>query len=104
MSILSITFHTTENQISNWELYIEIEFLKLIENLANIEKYILSEVDSEMISEGKNTNLLVFFGDTNLRNRFIENEMPDLERRIAKHFGSDVMIFTAFLNPKKQRF
>lgn len=82
----------------------ETELHKLIENMMDVEKYILSDVYSEMINEGKNTNLLLVFENDDLRNDFMQSEMLNLEERIAKHFGNEVMIFPTFLNPKKRRF
>ena len=56
MSILSITFHTIENKIEEWDLYVESDLHQMVENLLDVEKYILSEVRSDMLGEGKNTN------------------------------------------------
>ena len=56
MSILSITFHTVESQLQTWEQYFENELITLVENFIDVEKYILSEVNTEMLTEGKNTN------------------------------------------------
>ena len=103
MSILSITFHTTENRVSEWDTYMENELYQLVENLMDVEKYVLSEVFSEMINEGKNTNLFLWFGNDELRDQFMESEMLNIEERIAGKFGQDVMIFPTYLNPKKQR-
>lgn len=103
MSILSITFHTTENQLEAWNLYLANELYTMVENLMDVDQYILSEVDSDMLNEGKNTNLLLIFANDNLRREFMESEMLNIEERIAQKFGSEVMIFPTFLNPKKQR-
>ena len=42
MSILSITFHTVESQIENWNQYTDTELALMIDNLYDVEKYILS--------------------------------------------------------------
>ena len=70
----------------------------------DVEKYILSEVESEMISEGKNTNLLLIFDDIEKRQEFIDIEFKNITERIEAKFGQEVMIFETFLNQKKNRF
>ncbi len=104
MSILSITFHTTNNSITEWNEYLDNELHQMVENLLDVEKYILSEVDSGMVNEGLNTNLFLWFDNDMLRNQFMESELLNLEERIAQRFGSEVMIFPTFLNPKQRRF
>ena len=76
----------------------------MIENLMDVEKYILSEVQSDMINEGKNTNLLLVFDNEEKRDDFIEIELKNITERIESKFGENVMVFTTFLNPKKSRF
>ena len=44
MSVLSLTFHSTENISNDWNLYMENNLLEMIENLIDVEKYILSEM------------------------------------------------------------
>ncbi|MPN29979.1 hypothetical protein SDC9_177436 [bioreactor metagenome] len=104
MSILSITFHSTENIKNDWENYLENELHQMVENLFDVEKYILSEVNSEMINEGTNTNLLLVFDDDEKRLDFLEIEMKNIEERITGKFGEEVMVFVTFLNPRKSRF
>lgn len=104
MSILSITFHTTEHKIADWDIYLESELNQMVENLLDVDKYILSDVHSEMLNEGKNTNLFLWFDNDELRSQFMESELVNLEERIAQKFGNEVMIFPTFLNPKKKRF
>ncbi|GGG60419.1 DUF4286 family protein [Epilithonimonas arachidiradicis] len=104
MSILSITFHTTENKIQEWDHYLENELHQMVENLMDVEKYILSEVHSDMVNEGKNTNLFLWFDNDDLRSQFMESELVNIEERILQKFGPEVMIFPTFLNPKKKRF
>lgn len=100
MSILSLTFHCTENAIAQWQEYTENELLNLVENLLDVDQYIVSEVESEMIREGNNTNLLLFFSSETLRRDFLESELLNIEERITKIFGTEVMIFSTLLNPK----
>ena len=104
MSILSITFHTTQSIIKEWDQYLESDLHQMVENLIDAEKYILSEVESEMISEGKNTNLLLIFENEEKRQDFIEIELTNITERIEKKFGESVMVFKTQLNPKKSRF
>ncbi|WP_300675572.1 DUF4286 family protein [Soonwooa sp.] len=104
MSILSITFHTTENRLAEWGQYCENELFAMVENLMDVDKYILSEVDTEMLREGRNTNLLLVFADEDLRQGFLLSELPNITERIEKVFGQEVMIFPTMLNPKRLRF
>ena len=104
MSILSITFHTTQSIIKEWDQYLESDLHQMVENLIDAEKYILSEVESEMISEGKNTNLLLIFENEEKRQDFIEIELTNITERIEKKFGESMMVFKTQLNPKKSRF
>ena len=104
MSVLSLTFHSTENISNDWNLYMENNLLEMIENLIDVEKYILSEVQSEMISEGKNTNLLLIFDNDEKRQDFIEIELINITDRIESTFGENVMIFQTLQNTKKLRF
>ena len=76
----------------------------MIENLMDVEKYILSEVESDMINEGKNTNLLLVFDNNEKRQDFIEIELQNITERIENEFGDEVMVFVTLLNSKKQRF
>ena len=103
MSVLSITFHTTENVSAAWEKYLLEDLHQMIVNLLDAEKYLLSEVESKMISEGKNTNLLLMFENMEKRQEFTESELPNITERIEKEFGEQVMIFKTALNPKKSR-
>ena len=104
MSFLSLTFHNTESINKEWENYLGNDLHQMIENLMDVEKYILSEVQSEMINEGKNTNLLLVFDNEEKRDDFIEIELKNITERIESKFGENVMVFTTFLNPKKSRF
>ena len=104
MNVLSLTFHSTSNISSSWDQYTENNLFEMIENLMDVEKYILSEVESDMINEGKNTNLLLVFDNNEKRQDFIEIELQNITERIENEFGDEVMAFVTLLNPKKQRF
>ncbi|WP_333852057.1 DUF4286 family protein [Epilithonimonas sp.] len=104
MSILSITFHIVEDRIEEWDLYVENDLHQMIENLIDVEKYILSEIHSDMVNEGKNTNLFLLFDNDEIRDQFMESELVNIEERILQTFGQEVMVFPTFLNPKKKRF
>jgi hypothetical protein len=103
MSILSITFHCTKNNLEEWENYIDETLVLMTENLMDVNQYILSEVHSDYIEEGKNYNLLLIFDNDELREDFIKSEMENIAERIEAKFGQEVMIFNTFLNPKKSR-
>ena len=104
MSVLSLTFHSTSNIGASWDRYTENNLFEMIENLMDVEKYILSEVESDMINEGKNTNLLLVFDNNEKRQDFIEIELQNITERIENEFGDEVMVFVTLLNSKKQRF
>lgn len=104
MSILSLTFHTPADLVPSWDEYIKTDLENMVENLMDVEKYILSEVESDMISEGKNTNLLLIFDDIEKRQEFIDIEFKNITERIEAKFGQEVMIFETFLNQKRNRF
>lgn len=103
MSVLSITFHSTDIVSQEWRNYLENKVHQMVENLMDVERYILSEVESEMINEGKNTNLLLVFENNEKREDFVEIELKNITEIIEKEFGEQVMIFKTFLNPVKFR-
>ena len=103
MSVLSITFHCTKDNIGEWENYVDDTLVLMTENLLDVEKYILSEVHSDFIEDGKNYNLLLIFDDEEKRTEFMESELLNISERIEKKFGQEVMIFNTFLNPKKKK-
>ncbi|WP_326983710.1 DUF4286 family protein [Chryseobacterium sp. MYb264] len=103
MSVLSITFHCTKNNLEEWENYIDETLVLMTENLMDVNKYILSEVHSDYIDEGKNYNLLLIFDNDELREDFVKSELENIAERVEKQFGQEVMIFNTFLNPKKSR-
>ena len=102
MSVLSLTFHSTSNISSSWDRYTENTLFEMIENLMDVENYILSEVESDMINEGKNTNLLLMFDNTEKRQEFIDIELKNITERIEDQFGDEVMVFATLLNPKQK--
>ena len=104
MSILSITFHATDNRVEEWDIYLENELHQMVENLLDVEKYILSEVHSDMLNEGKNTNLFLMFDNAEIRDQFMESEMVNLAERIHQKFGEEVLVFPRVLNSLKKRF
>ncbi|MDR6370247.1 hypothetical protein J2795_001210 [Chryseobacterium bernardetii] len=103
MSVLSITFHCTKDNLEEWENYIDETLVLMTENLLDVNKYILSEVHSDFIEEGKNYNLLLIFDNNEVREDFIQSELLNISERIEKKFGQEVMVFNTFLNPKKSR-
>jgi len=103
MSVLSITFHCTKDQIGEWENYVDDTLVLMTENLMDVEKYIISEVHSDFIEDGKNYNLLLIFDNEEKRTEFIESELLNISERIENKFGQNVMIFTTSLNPKKKK-
>ena len=103
MSVLSVTFHTIESELQNWSNFVKTDLKKIIENLYDAEKYILSEVETEMLTEGKNTNLLIVFENQQKREEFLSAELVNISERIAQKFGENVMIFVTKLNPFQQK-
>ena len=101
MSILSITFHTSQDALEKWENYSQETLSLLIDNLMDVDTFILSDVESEMINEGKNNNLLLVFSNNDLKNDFLQSELLNIQERIEKEFGESVMIFITHLHPKK---
>ncbi|MCU7613756.1 DUF4286 family protein [Chryseobacterium sp. GMJ5] len=104
MSVLSITFHCTKNNIDEWENYVDENLIMMAENLIDVNQYMLSEVHSDYIEDGKNYNLLLIFDNDEKRFEFVESELVNISERVEKKFGEGVMIFNTFLNPKKTRF
>jgi hypothetical protein len=103
MSVLSITFHCTKDNLEEWENYMDETLVLMTENLMDVDKYILSEVHSDYIEDGKNYNLLLIFDNEDVREDFIKSEMLNIAEIVEKKFGQEVMIFNTFLNPKKTR-
>lgn len=103
MSMLSITFHCTKDNLAEWEIYMDETLVLMAENLMDINKYILSEVHSDYIDEGKNYNLLLLFDNQEVREDFVKSELQNISERIEMKFGQEVMIFNTFLNTKTSR-
>ncbi len=104
MSVLSLTFHIEQNSLKDWDDYVENDLAQMVENLMDLEKYILSQVHTEMISEGRNTNVLMVFDNDEKRQDFLEIELKNITERIESRFGDLVMVFVTELNPLKSRF
>lgn len=98
MSVLSLTFHAPEDLCQDWEKYMKTDLLAMVENLFDVEKYILSEVASDMIGEGKNTNLLLIFENEEKRTEFVEIELINITEIVLAKFGQEVMMFETYLN------
>ncbi|WP_346985301.1 DUF4286 family protein [Chryseobacterium sp. POE27] len=96
MSLLSITFHCTKNNLEKWENYIDETLVLMTENLMDVNKYILSEVHSDYIEEGKNYNLLLVFDNDELREDFVKSELQNIAEHVEARFGQEVMIFNTF--------
>lgn len=103
MSVLSITFHCTKNHLEEWENYVNETLVLMTENLMDVDQYILSEVHSDYIEDGKNYNLLLMFDNSQLRDDFVKSELENIAERVEKQFGQKVMIFNTLLNPRKSR-
>ena len=101
MTLLSLTFHCVADALAEWEWYLNNDLSQMIDHLLDVEKNILSEVESEMIQEGKNYNLLLFLEDIEIRQQFVDSELVNLEERITAKFGNQVMLFCTLLNPIK---
>lgn len=103
MSILSLTFHTPEDLCGAWEIFMKTELLQMVKNLMDVEKYMVSEVASDMIGEGKNTNLLLIFESDEKRTDFVQIELINITEIIETKFGQEVMMFETYLNPFSSR-
>ncbi len=104
MSILSVTFHSTADLQERWEKYLNEELKNMADNLLEAEKYVLSTVETDMVREGQNTNLLLFFPDDEKRSEFMQNELVNISELITATFGDQVMIFATLLNPQHSRW
>ncbi|WP_027377950.1 DUF4286 family protein [Kaistella palustris] len=103
MTVVSLTFHTLNHRQEEWENYLHTEFPQMIENLFDVDKYMLADVESEMIAEGKNTNLLLFFDSVDRRDDFLGIELKNISERLEQKFGEDVMLFRTLLHPRNSR-
>lgn len=98
MSILSLTFHCPEAVIKNWEEYFNQQLPQSIQGFKSVHQHIFSEVYSEMINEGKNYNLLLFFSTSSDRDDFLNSELLHLKDTIETIFSGEVMTFATLLN------
>ena len=98
MSILSLTFHCPEAVIKNWEEYFNQQLPQSIQGLKSVHQHIFSEVYSEMLNEGKNYNLLLFFNTSTDRDDFLNAELLHLKNTIETIFSGEVMTFATLLN------
>lgn len=96
MAILSITFHIEENRITDWNNYVNHNLVPHIQSLGL--PFLLSNVDTEMLSEGQNNNLLLFFNNNNEREDFIQNDFQKLCDPAMQEFQKDIIIFKTLLN------
>lgn len=104
MKVLSLTFHSMETIAEAWENFVQNELIEMAESLSDVEKYLISDVETAMISEGKNTNLLLVFGEDASRRNFLENDLQNIALELETTFGSNVLIFDTLLNPIKSNF
>lgn len=102
MSILSLTYHCPAVFLSQWEDFLNKNISKMVEHLENVEQYIISEVYSEMINEGKNYNILLIFRNEESREQFLGIDFQKIEQHIKDVFGEEVMSFVTMLNPIKK--
>lgn len=101
MHILSFTFHSEEQSVENWKIYMEDYLIKSLENLENIKDFFLSKVENEMIHEGENFNLLLFFDSENSSKDFLEKDFTKLFGEIENEFENKVLIFRTELKKIK---
>lgn len=104
MQLLSLTFHAEENVAQEFKIYLKNTFLSQLKINRNQDDFILSEVGSMMISEGKNYNLLLIFDDEKNRAGYLEQHLAQIADEILQNFGSQVMIFETQLNPLDWKF
>lgn len=96
MAVLSITFHIDDNKVEEWNNYLNNTLVIEIEKLN--KQFLLSEVDTEMLSEGKNINLLLFFDNQGDRELFLNDVFPPIAQDVISNFQESVLIFKTFLN------
>lgn len=104
MNILSVTFHVTDNQIKNWNQFLQSDLIYQIDKMTDVEKFILSEVETDLLTEGKNYNFLLIFENQQKKDNFINNFLVGISQLIALRFGENVMVFATHLNPLKIKF
>lgn len=96
-NILSVTFHAENSVILDWEKYMNQILVPYTKKYA--QKYIFSHVKTEMLSEGKNYNLLLWFSENEEKNSFMETHLQKMSEEISHRFLGKVMVFVTELNP-----
>ncbi|TXF79381.1 DUF4286 family protein [Chryseobacterium sp.] len=104
MKVLSLTFHSTPNVGKEWENFVQNELIEMAESLQEVKNYLISEVETDMLSEGRNTNLLLIFDNNENRIDFLENDLQNIAGELEVKFGNNVLIFDTLLNPIKSNF
>ena len=104
MSALSITFHFTEAKIHEWNNNLLQSLESLIEDSLHIKNFMISEVHTDYIDEGKNYNVLLFFDDLGERENFMSGQLASLDRAIDEQFGNEIMLFVTPLNKISSSF
>lgn len=97
MYLLSITFHVPYNLAESWGNFRK-NILRTWIDLQEIP-YHLTEIESEMVTEGKNTNLILFFENSESRELFFEKKIIKIESTVEGQFSDQVMLFVSKLNP-----
>ncbi|SDE09618.1 DUF4286 family protein [Riemerella columbipharyngis] len=100
MSLLSVTFHCENNALPKWEAYMSGEMISRVEKWGH--SYIISEVETEMLQEGKNFNILLDFKSPIERESFLNDYFADFAESIKETFSDKVMIFVTILNSKRR--
>lgn len=104
MKLISVTFHIVETCLPRWKSFLKDELIGWLENNKEIGQYLFTEVQSDLVAEGINFNLLLIFKDEDSRNRFVELELQKILDLLHPHFGSqEVMVFQTFLNQISHR-
>jgi hypothetical protein len=104
MSALSITFHFTEAKIHEWNNNLLHSLESLIKDSLHIKNFIISEVHTEYLNEGKNYNVLLFFDDLSERENFMGGQLASLDQEIEQQFGNEIMLFVTPLNKISSSF
>jgi Domain of unknown function (DUF4286) len=98
MQILSLGFHATNLALEKWENYLKLVFYKKIEENWALDKYILSLVSNDMIEEGRNYNLQIFFANDEASDAFTSRYLDVFQAEITGLFGQEVMLFVSKLH------
>lgn len=98
MAILSVSFHATPEKIEDWKVYLQGSVMPWAKNFCGEKRVLLSEIETEVVAEGKNYNLLLFFDNATLRNHFFDEKIALLIKDITATFGNEVVVFPSKLN------